>query len=158
MFCFNELGNVGNDFENVDDTDSINLDDELPASKPAQLQGPIVTFDEPSAELEHASDLVEQHGVQSEVEPSDVPDGDEVDENVSDDNVNPAVSSESEQPLRRSTRNRRAPGSWWNPNVLMSASCPPDPRTYKEAVSCDNADYWQKAMESEFESLLENGT
>ena len=60
--------------------------------------------------------------------------------------------------LRRSTRFRRPPGQWWKQSALLSNALPPDPTSYKKAISSSDADHWQKAMQSEFDSLMEHKT
>lgn len=45
-------------------------------------------------------------------------------------------------------------------NVLVEAhlSASGEPQTYKEAISCEEADKWKLAMQEEHEALLKNGT
>jgi hypothetical protein len=66
--------------------------------------------------------------------------------------------------LRRSARERQAPGEWWKAmassamSTLTSAAGVYEPQTVKEALACADADLWQQAMDDEIRSLLENQT
>lgn len=60
-------------------------------------------------------------------------------------------------PLRRSTRERRAPTSWWRGTALLTAS-DDVPSSYSDAVSRPDSKAWTKAMNSEYESLMEHDT
>ena len=63
----------------------------------------------------------------------------------------------------RVQRDRRAPdrlgvitGDWWEfANVMVEND---EPRTYGEAMKCEKADQWQKAIDNEMNSLRENRT
>ena len=50
------------------------------------------------------------------------------------------------QALRRSTRFRRSPGQCWKQSALLSNALPPDPTSYKKAISSSDVEHWQKAM------------
>jgi len=69
-----------------------------------------------------------------------------------------------EQELRRNpTRERRTPVRYWV-NLTIEGSNPRgsgehhEPQTYQEAVSGEESELWQKSMDEEMRSLLENGT
>lgn len=65
---------------------------------------------------------------------------------------------EGDQPaLRRSTRERRPPSPYW----IVDRACvatQQEPRNYKEAVGGANNKQWGQAMDSEYQSIMENGT
>ena len=67
--------------------------------------------------------------------------------------------------LRRNpVRDRKMPAKWWVANLAVKDSHPkglgehPEPQTYKEAVGGEESELWQKSMDEEMRSLLENGT
>lgn len=62
------------------------------------------------------------------------------------------------QTLRRSSRTRRAPGSWSKSTALTSAEIHRDPDSYKEATSSAEAQKWEQGMPSEYDSLVEHET
>jgi hypothetical protein len=68
------------------------------------------------------------------------------------------------QELRRNhARERRIPARYWA-NLAIAGSNPrglgehPKPQTYQEVVSREESELWQKSMDEEMHSLLENGT
>jgi hypothetical protein len=68
------------------------------------------------------------------------------------------------QELRRNpTRERRIPARYWA-NLTIERSNPrgsgehPEPQTYQEALSGEESELWQKSMDEEMRSLLENDT
>ena len=73
----------------------------------------------------------------------------------------PSLSNESSEDasnVRRSTRNRRAPGSWWKASAFLSAAVPTDPQSYKQAISCPESEGWTSGMKKEYDSLMEHDT
>ena len=91
---------------------------------------------------------------------------------ISDENL-----TQSPEQLRRSTRARKPPGEWWksggssDKNLLMSktedesmaclhaaiSSCEA-PKSYAEAMSADNIDFWKPGVEKEEDAIRENET
>jgi hypothetical protein len=80
---------------------------------------------------------------------------------------NPLVPEErvTAQELRRSTRDRRPPSTWWKAGKAeikyTDLKAPPsllDPQTYKEAMAGPDASKWKASMMDEIQSLLENET
>jgi hypothetical protein len=68
-----------------------------------------------------------------------------------------ASESSSAEP-RRSGRVRRAPGAWWaNSSALVSNAGEADPRSCSEAMARPERDLWLESMQSEYDSLMENG-
>jgi hypothetical protein len=68
------------------------------------------------------------------------------------------------QDLRRNPAcEKRIPARYWA-NLAIEGSNPrgsreyPEPQTYQEAVSGEESELWQKSMDEEMRSLLENGT
>jgi hypothetical protein len=58
---------------------------------------------------------------------------------------------------RYPTRERRAPGEWYQANMAADGK-ETEPQTYEEALAGPDAELWRRAMDEEFASLLENGT
>jgi len=64
------------------------------------------------------------------------------------------------EPARRSAREKRSPGEWWKGNkatALISAGVSADPRTFAEALNGPHGKAWMDSMQSEYDSLIENG-
>ena len=63
-------------------------------------------------------------------------------------------------PVRRSERTRRPSARFLDYNCAMITQEPDltEPKTYKQALSCANAEDWQDAMESEYNSILSYDT
>jgi hypothetical protein len=73
----------------------------------------------------------------------------------------PAAAAHPQADVRRSTRERRPVGQWWQASASSASASVPvcdDPATVKEALASDAADLWKKAMDEELASLLENDT
>jgi transposase InsO family protein len=70
-------------------------------------------------------------------------------------------SQESAEGQRYPKRNRRPPQEWWEPSIQPQlnavAALSDEPRTYREAMSRQDADLWQQAVNAEFKSLHEMG-
>jgi hypothetical protein len=58
--------------------------------------------------------------------------------------------------VRRSGRIRNAPGPWWTQAAFI-ATCT-EPKTFHQALTCDDAPQWKSAMSSEYESLMKHNT
>jgi hypothetical protein len=68
-----------------------------------------------------------------------------------------ASESSSTEP-RRSCRVRRAPGAWWSgQSALLSGADDCDPKSYAEAVARPERDLCLESMQSEHDSLMDNG-
>jgi hypothetical protein len=109
--------------------------------------------EEPEEECESFDDA--QEGEESER--SDETDGERGIDAVSND--------EAEIQLRRSTRIRQPPKSWWNSpqrNALASYAyaliTEDEPTTYQEATNSSDRERWQKALDEEYDSLIQNQT
>lgn len=62
-------------------------------------------------------------------------------------------------------RNRRPLGEWWKNHILpqgeeeyANVALLDAPLTIREAMSCDDANKWEQAMQEEYKSLMDNGT
>ena len=58
-------------------------------------------------------------------------------------------------------RKREHPSNWWEvtkAQALLADGEFPEPQNEREALNCDDAAQWRKAMDEEMTSLLENGT
>ena len=70
-----------------------------------------------------------------------------------------ADETRSPQPTRSSTRERRPPGEWWiAANSSASIESPKEPASYKQALRSPQADEWQAAIRSEYDSLIARKT
>jgi len=89
------------------------------------------------------------------------------------DDVEPDLNGESSSEERNDTRSQvtrsgrisKPPGSWWSAlsiieehNALAAISTKEVPKTYKEAISGPDADFWKRGIESEISSLKKYNT
>jgi len=102
-----------------------------------------------------------------EADQPEVDDGDEEDDEQQELMDTPALSprSDSAGQVLRSGRVSKPPGSWWNTtsetehhNALVATATMEIPKSFKEAVSGPNANFWKKGIYSEIESLKKYNT
>jgi Reverse transcriptase (RNA-dependent DNA polymerase)/gag-polypeptide of LTR copia-type/Integrase core domain/GAG-pre-integrase domain len=58
--------------------------------------------------------------------------------------------------VRRSTRIRNAPGPWWANTAFIATNT--EPKTFRQAITGDDAAHWKSAMSAEYHSLMKHNT
>jgi Reverse transcriptase (RNA-dependent DNA polymerase) len=58
--------------------------------------------------------------------------------------------------VRRSTRIRNAPGHWWANTAFIAAHT--EPKTFRQAITGDDALHWKSAMSAKYQSLMKHNT
>ena len=66
--------------------------------------------------------------------------------------------NENEVPLPRGSRNRRPPERYGLPYTFNTKEDVQEPKSYNEAVNSPQAENWRKAMQTEYNSLMDNNT
>jgi hypothetical protein len=57
---------------------------------------------------------------------------------------------------RCSGRIRNSPGPWWASKAFVATYS--EPKTFRQATTCDDAPQWKSAMSAEFQSLMKHDT
>lgn len=68
---------------------------------------------------------------------------------------------ESNEPLRRSARERAPPSEWWKgdgKSAHPASATVYTPLNYSQALKCEESDKWLEAIQSEYDSLIKNRT
>jgi Reverse transcriptase (RNA-dependent DNA polymerase)/Integrase core domain/GAG-pre-integrase domain len=65
-------------------------------------------------------------------------------------------SVDSDTGVRRSTRIRNAPGQWWANTAFIATYT--EPKTFRQAITGEDAPYWKSAMSAEYQSLMKHNT
>ena len=142
-----EVTDTTDELSTDDDTIHLGLDDEVADTDPEH----VVASEASTTSEQQDSDNLSNSSTAGEDDNVEVLDNNFVEEQVPEPQTN----------VRRSTRVRKAPGSWWRAMVtagLLSHDhvITEIPTSYKQAMASERASFWQKGIDKELASQHKN--